>query len=204
MADFLHIKRAAFSCFYDKCLKFYGRNSNKDISYYCNDVWKIDVLNDLAEIFRKASVPDSLKFCENFRKTLFAEHLWISGYQEMTQKNRSTWKGGVFCQGCCLPKWIRKNCKSYKSTTIFSGIFDSKFSALSICHLHFPFSNRLLFVSTSSIPSSSNTNKLEDLMNYVVFQLFQRKIYHLLFVLLWCETMLLIWVCFCIIDCYSQ
>ena len=188
---------------FSKCLKFYGRNWNKDLSYCCNDVCKIDGLNDLAEIYRKASVPDSVKFRENFRKTFFAEHLWLSGCQEMTQKNRSTWKGGVFYQACSLPKWIRKSYKSYKSTTIFSGILIKVFN-LSLCHLHFPFPNRMLSVSTSSNASSSNTNKLKDLMYYMVFQLLHRKNYRFFIVLLWWESILLFWIFFCIIDCCSQ
>ena len=129
---------------FSKCLKFYGRNWNKDLSYCCNDVCKIDGLNDLAEIYRKASVPDSVKFRENFRKTFFAEHLWLSGCQEMTQKNRSTWKGGVFYQGWSLPKWIRKSYKSYKSTIIFSGILIKVFNLKSLSFT-FPISKQDAF-----------------------------------------------------------
>ena len=67
MAEFLHIKRAPCSCFYSKHLKFYERNSNKGLSYSCNNVCKIDLPNDSTEIYRKASAPDSLKFCKIFR-----------------------------------------------------------------------------------------------------------------------------------------
>ena len=62
--------------------------------------------------------------------------------------------------------------------------FDSKSSTLSLCHLLFPFSKRLFSVSTSSIPTSSNTNKLKDSMYYMVLQLPQRKYYRAFIVLL--------------------